>query len=101
MAGQPASSQFSQSLQKSYTHLDAELDAVGRVVVEHRDAAGEIEGYSSGYADDIADSSRRTASASSARLTGRSSQLCCCGALPCPPRGAGHRSAGRPRNRSS
>jgi hypothetical protein len=35
--------------------IDAELDAVGRVVVEHRDAAGEVEGYSSGYADDVAD----------------------------------------------
>jgi hypothetical protein len=34
--------------------LDAHLDAVGRVVVEHRDADGQIEGYSSGYADDIA-----------------------------------------------
>ncbi len=33
--------------------IDAQLDAVGRVVVEHRDAGGEIEGYSSGYADDI------------------------------------------------
>ncbi len=34
--------------------IDAQLDAVGRVVVEHRDADGEVEGYSSGYADDIA-----------------------------------------------
>lgn len=35
--------------------IDAELDAVGRVVVEHSDTAGDVEGYSSGYADDIAD----------------------------------------------
>jgi len=34
--------------------IDAQLEAVGRVVVEHRDADGGIEGYSSGYADDIA-----------------------------------------------
>jgi len=34
--------------------VDAHLDAVGRVVVEHPDADGGIEGYSSGYADDIA-----------------------------------------------
>ena len=34
--------------------IDAQLDAVGRVVVEHRNADGEVEGYSSGYADDIA-----------------------------------------------
>lgn len=33
--------------------VDAQLDAVGRVVIEHRDADDEIEGYSSGYADDI------------------------------------------------
>ena len=35
--------------------IDAQLDAAGRVVVEHRNADGEIEGYSSGYADDIAE----------------------------------------------
>jgi len=35
--------------------IDAHLDAVGQVVVEHRDADGEVEGYSSGYADDIAE----------------------------------------------
>jgi hypothetical protein len=34
--------------------VDAQLDTVGRVVVEHRGRDGEIEGYSSGYADDIA-----------------------------------------------
>jgi hypothetical protein len=35
--------------------VDAQLDAVGRMVIEHRDADGEIEGYSSGYADDISE----------------------------------------------
>jgi hypothetical protein len=35
--------------------VDAQLDEVGRVVIEHRDADGDIEGYSSGYADDIAE----------------------------------------------
>jgi hypothetical protein len=35
--------------------IDAHLDAVGQVVVEHRDADGEVEGYSSGYSDDIAE----------------------------------------------
>ena len=35
--------------------VDAQLNAVGRVVVEHRDADGQVERYSSGYADDIAD----------------------------------------------
>ena len=35
--------------------VDAQLGAVGRVVIEHRDADGAVEGYSSGYADDIAE----------------------------------------------
>jgi hypothetical protein len=35
--------------------VDAQLDAVGRVVVEHRRMDGTVEGYSSGYADDIAE----------------------------------------------
>ena len=34
---------------------DAQLGAVGRVVIEHRNADGAVEGYSSGYADDIAE----------------------------------------------
>jgi hypothetical protein len=35
--------------------VDAEMDAVGRVVVEHRRPDGMVEGYSSGYADDVAE----------------------------------------------
>ncbi len=35
--------------------VDTELDAVGRVVVEHLRPDGTVEGYSSGYADDIAE----------------------------------------------
>lgn len=35
--------------------VDAQLDAVGRVVVEHHNADGTVAGYSSGYADDIAE----------------------------------------------
>jgi hypothetical protein len=35
--------------------VDAELDAVGRVVVEHHCPDGSVEGYASGYADDIAE----------------------------------------------
>jgi hypothetical protein len=35
--------------------IDAQLDTVGRVVIEHHDEDGEVEGYSSGYADDIAE----------------------------------------------
>ncbi|ONI88030.1 hypothetical protein ALI22I_20000 [Saccharothrix sp. ALI-22-I] len=35
--------------------VDAQLDAVGRVVVEHHGPDGEIIGYSSGYADDISE----------------------------------------------
>jgi hypothetical protein len=35
--------------------VDAELDAVGRVVVEVHRPNGRVEGYSSGYADDVAE----------------------------------------------
>lgn len=35
--------------------IDAQLDAVGRVVIEHHGEDGEVEGYSSGHADDIAE----------------------------------------------
>lgn len=35
--------------------VDAQLDAVGRVVVEHQEPDGRVVGYSCGYADDIAE----------------------------------------------
>ncbi|GAB3977196.1 hypothetical protein GCM10029978_066250 [Actinoallomurus acanthiterrae] len=35
--------------------VDAQLDAVGGAVVEHHDGGGAVVGYSSGYADDIAE----------------------------------------------
>ncbi|MEV0453687.1 hypothetical protein [Catellatospora methionotrophica] len=35
--------------------VDAQLNKVGRVVIEHRDGRGRIDGYSTGYADDIAE----------------------------------------------